>query len=167
MSKRVGDLQVEENMRWQQKEWALSRIGWLLMLGFLLAALVGLFGTGPISLSESTAAGGGLEVTYQKYGRRGAPTELEVTIEPALITQGKFALWVDETYLHQMELENIAPQPESVEAAENHSIYTFAVDEGGPAKVTFNMTVDTIGGTDSTIGIEGGQKVSFSQFFFP
>lgn len=45
-------LEIEEDLRLQHRLWTAERVGWLMVGVLVLAALAGLFGTGPLSLSS-------------------------------------------------------------------------------------------------------------------
>lgn len=46
---RVGDLEIEEDLDHQRRCWKLERASWAVMALVLLAAMAGLFGSGPLS----------------------------------------------------------------------------------------------------------------------
>jgi hypothetical protein len=50
---RAGDLEVEQDLDFQQRTWALERAGWIVMLLIIAAALAGFFGGGPLSPTTS------------------------------------------------------------------------------------------------------------------
>jgi hypothetical protein len=43
---RVGDLELEQDVQYQQRSWAFERIGWIAMSLIAIAALLGLTGSG-------------------------------------------------------------------------------------------------------------------------
>ena len=63
----VGELQIDEDMDFQHKEWIAERWGWRIMALVLLAGLLGLFGQGP--LSDKTVQSGSLLVQYGRFER--------------------------------------------------------------------------------------------------
>lgn len=48
-TERVGDLELGQDLPFQRREWAVQRIAWAAMAAVLTAALLGLFGSGPVS----------------------------------------------------------------------------------------------------------------------
>jgi hypothetical protein len=66
-AKSVNKLPVEDEISLHRKGWIVQRIGWVLMFGFLIAALLGLFGEGPLSSKKLQA--GNVSVQYERFGR--------------------------------------------------------------------------------------------------
>jgi hypothetical protein len=77
MSKLKDREAFESELAFHQREWRLQRIGWGLLALFLLLALGGLFGDGPLSHSRDASAAGSVE--YERFVRDGLATELIVT----------------------------------------------------------------------------------------
>ena len=71
--RRVGDLEVSQDLDHEKKFWLVQRIGWALLFLLWLAGVAGLFGSGP--LSGSTASAPDLRLEYDRFVR-GAPAEL-------------------------------------------------------------------------------------------
>jgi hypothetical protein len=44
---RHGDLEIQEDLPFQRREWLVERVAWGVMALLIVAALLGLFGTGP------------------------------------------------------------------------------------------------------------------------
>jgi hypothetical protein len=47
--KKVGDLEIGEDLKFEKWQWTVERIGWLVMVGFIVAAMLGAFGRGLFS----------------------------------------------------------------------------------------------------------------------
>ncbi|HEV2128712.1 MAG TPA: hypothetical protein VGR22_08850, partial [Thermomicrobiales bacterium] len=75
---RIGDLEVDEDIEFQEREWKVQRVGWALMLVVIVLALVGLFGTGPLSAVEREADDGTLVLEYQRFVRHGGRTTFSI-----------------------------------------------------------------------------------------
>ena len=67
--KRVGDLEINEDLRFQRRMWAVQRVGWIVTALVVLAALAALLGLlGPGLLSTSAKAGsGGASLSVEEY----------------------------------------------------------------------------------------------------
>ena len=74
--KQVEDLQVGEDLAFQERQWKVERIGWALMALIALAGLAGLFGGGPLSAATVGGDNLPLEVMYGRFVRHRTPTEL-------------------------------------------------------------------------------------------
>lgn len=86
--KTIGSLQLHEDLAHERREWKLQRVGWALMALALLAAVLGLFGHGPLSETASASADGALTVRHQRFERYQAPSEYDIGALPALAAGG-------------------------------------------------------------------------------
>ena len=165
-SHRVGDIEVAQDLEFQRHEWVLQRALWVAIAILLLAALAGLFGSGPLSRAEAVTTG--LALDYERLARRHAPHELTVEVGPEATTDGTVALWIDQTYLDGYRVESIMPEPESVETGAQRVVFRFAVgDVDAPAQVVFALEPERVGPNQGRLGLAGGPELAFRQFVFP
>lgn len=66
----------EAGQRTTAIEWRLQQLGWAVMALIVVLALLGVFSTGPLSWSSTTAADGTVEVQYQRFVRNGGDNTL-------------------------------------------------------------------------------------------
>ena len=85
MAKRVESLEVEDLPSFQRKEWRIQRIGWVAWALVLLAGMLGLIGSGPLSSTSSSATDESLTVRYDRFLHYHQPTTFEVTLHPGVI----------------------------------------------------------------------------------
>jgi hypothetical protein len=64
---RSSQLQIDEDLAFQRREWKIQRVGWGAMALVIIAALLGVFGTGP--LSNATLEREGLRLEYERFCR--------------------------------------------------------------------------------------------------
>jgi hypothetical protein len=80
---RAGDLELNQDLRFQRRMWAVQRIGWAVMALVVLAGLLGLFGPGPLSSATAGKEEGPLLVEgYERFVRFRIPTTLQVRLDP-------------------------------------------------------------------------------------
>ena len=82
------DIDLDQDIDFQQRSWKVQRVGWGLMVLFVLAGLSGLLGTGPLSNVTDGDEGGPLWLEYQRFGRLQAP-----------MSSSWLAKWVDDVPL--------------------------------------------------------------------
>lgn len=166
--RRVNDLEVEQDLGFQQRMWAFERAGWIVMLLVISAALAGFFGGGPLSLATARADDGLLTLRYERFGRRGADSVITLEIQPAAVRNGEVAAWVSSDYMDGMKLDQLSPMPDSVEAKGEGFLYTFLARNPKEAlTVTFDFTPSALGLLPGRVSLNGGEILSFRQFFFP
>lgn len=77
---RVQDLDIDQDLKQQQAEWALERVGWVLWTMAISAALAGLLGPGPLSSATAGEEGSPLRVEYRRFDRHEAETLMRVQL---------------------------------------------------------------------------------------
>ncbi len=160
-------LQIQQDLPHQRLEWKIERIGWVVMALVLLLALGGLLGPGPLSRATTSDRDSLLHVQYNRLARYQAPEQLVVRLGSGVAQAGKLRLWLNQEYVHNIELLHIDPEPASVEAGGDRLTYTFEVTGAGQTTVVFHFEPNTFGRTAVAIGVEGGPEVGFSQFNYP
>lgn len=166
--KRVGDLEINEDLHFQRTEWTVERFGWAAIILVVVLAALGLFGHGPISWTTASADDGSIDVSYERFGRRGGSFELVVDSPATVATNGVWELDVSRTYFAAFTVESVTPQPDSVEAVDDAIRYTFL--QGSPdaaLEATFALLPKSLWRRSGDISLVGGEPVHLSHFFFP
>ncbi|MGH7964579.1 MAG: hypothetical protein ACRERD_22680 [Candidatus Binatia bacterium] len=166
--RRVGDLELNQDLDFQHRSWIVQRIGWAVMALVVLAALLGLLGPGPLSSTVVGIRGAPLWGEYDRFAHYQAPTQLRIHLQLGTQREGEARVWLDRNYLDSVQVKNVIPQPDSVEAGPDRLIYTFRVSEPSqPAIVTFYLEPEQIGPLSGRVGLDRGQSLSFRQFIYP
>ncbi|MEJ7810257.1 MAG: hypothetical protein WKG32_07530 [Gemmatimonadaceae bacterium] len=169
---RVGELEIDQDLARERRGWRIERGGWLVMLGAVLAALLGAFGRGPLS---HAAVGGdaGLRLEYERVARARAPTTLRMHVSQATLDGGALhgdtlVVWLDRTYVEHAEVVRMVPAPDRVTASEDRVLYRVGVTPGGRgATVTFDLEPERFGRITGRAGLVGGPSHEFRQFIYP
>jgi hypothetical protein len=165
---RIGDLEIDQDLAFQQRAWTVQRIGWASIALLILAALLGLFGPGPLSNATAGAPGADLWLEYERFERFKAPTTLRVNVGPGAVRDGVVRITLDRAYLDQVQVEQVMPQPESVETGPDRFTYTFKLnDPAQPTAITFHLNPQAIGRLSGRVGLDGEQAIGFDQFVYP
>lgn len=105
--KRVGDLEVAEDLKAQRRNWVFATVGSAVMVMVALAGLLGLFG-GEGVLSRATVGNQNDTLyiqEYERFLRFGKPTTLHVSLDTAAAVQdGQIRLWINREYLKGIQL---------------------------------------------------------------
>jgi hypothetical protein len=164
--RRVGDLEVTQDLRFQRREWAVQRVGWMVMALLALGALLGLFGDGPLARAAADSQDGRVHVEYDRLARRSAATLLRVAYAGP-VRGDSMVVWMDRSYLEANSIEQVVPEPREVVTDGDRVIYVFAVGDGAPpARVTFELSPLAIGGRQGRMGVDDA-AVELRQFVFP
>jgi hypothetical protein len=164
MSVQIQEIEIEDEIAFQKKDWQAQRIGWAIMLLLILLALLGVFGGNGI-LSDVQAETDGLAVHFERFGRYKMSGQLQFDAEGS---GDVVRLWIDSSYLENVEIESISPQPELVESAPDRQIYLFPITQSGePISITFYIKPERPGVLNGKAGIEGGSSLDFTQLIYP
>ena len=162
----VGDIEIDRDLDFQHRQWTVQRAGWLVMLVILLAALIGLFGAGP--LSSATVEAGSLQLQYSRFERRHAPTGLELTVASTAVNQDQVEIWISIDFLQGTEITSIVPEPEEVSETDDRVVYRFSIDDRTRTPtIRFSLEYDEPGVTTGRIGMNDGPELTFWQFVYP
>lgn len=149
------------------KEWRIQEVGWIVLVGVVVAALAGLFGPGPLSWSSVTSADGALMVDYSRFGRDGGPTSLDIQVAPEAAFEGEIDLWLSDELLQSLEVEQITPEPASQLAVDGGVVLVFEVDAGASLEASIAGTVVAAGFSRGAIGLAGSAPLELPQVFYP
>lgn len=155
---------VQEDMPLQVKLWRAERIGWCLFFLVVLVALLGLFGTGPLSKTEAVSSNGELLIQYDRFDRNGASNEMIVKAKAD--EQGKVWLIIGGALLQRFTIEGIQPEPANAEGFGDGMKLELKPDSEGWATAYFALRATGIGPVKTNIR-SGGQSVEVGQFIYP
>jgi hypothetical protein len=157
---RSSQFQIDEDLQFQHREWKIQRVGWGAMALVIMAALLGVFGTGP--LSSATLETEGLRLEHERFCRLQRNTELRFTIggtgDPVLLLIGR-------EYLDRVMIERITPEPGKAEAVNDGVVFHFALQ--GPAAVTFHLRPEKFGLVSGKARLGQAVPITFTQFIYP
>ncbi|HXW04799.1 MAG TPA: hypothetical protein VD833_06185 [Vicinamibacterales bacterium] len=138
MPERHAPLEIDQDLVFQRREWRVQRVGWWALCLFVVAALAGVFGEGPIS--RTRAEGTGLSAEYDRFIRTGRPTRLTASWSPA---GGEASLRLDRAYFDRVRLEQVTPAPLQVEIGASDVRLRFAA--GGARPFTVVVEIEPLG----------------------
>lgn len=165
---RIGDLEIDEDLAFQEREWNAERLGWVGLFVVVAVALLGLFGNGPISWTSATTDDGTLEVSFERFGRRGGSETLTVRADGSAASEGAWQLDIGRDYLGAVRVEVVTPEPDTVETVAGAVRYTFLqAEDGADLEVELSLTPTSLWGASGEIGLAGADAVSVHHFFFP
>lgn len=156
-------IQLDDDDAFQRRMWVVERLGWSAFALIVLAALTGFCGPGPAS--STTRASGALEVRYDRFVRLQSPAAIEITLP---VRGDQVRLQVSRDFLAQMSIEQVIPEPGSVEADTAFHTYVFVPAAGAEQiRVEFLARPGTVGRVRGVVQLEGGERVAFTQFVYP
>jgi hypothetical protein len=158
-------LELEVDRDFQRREWRFQRAGWIVLAACVLAGAAGVFGDGPLAGHSAKSPTGALEVSYDRLARKGAPQVMTVRVRAPV---NPTRLWLSREAATKLDVKRVEPEPDQVEAGSEKLVYDFRSAAGTPELiVTFHVDPKSPSVFEASIGIVGGEAVSFTQVIFP
>jgi len=166
--RRVGYLEINQDLRFQRRFWRIQRVGWGVMVLLALAALLGLLGPGLLSSTTLRTPNASLRIEYDRFARYQAPTQLKVHVASGSEREGVVQVWLNRDYLNEVQVTNVAPQPDSVTAGPDRLVYSFHVSRSDqPTLVIFYLEPEQFGQLSGRVGLGEQEFLNFRQFIYP
>lgn len=165
---RVGSLEIDQDLDFQRRSWIVQRVGWGVIGVALIAAMLGVFGSGPLSYTSVRDPQGPLILRYSRLTRYQAPTTLELQIGHGAARAETVRVWFTTAYLRAVQLQHVTPQPERVEGGGERTTFVFRLSSPGQSAVVFfHFQPEQVGSLAGQVGVESNPPLSFSQFVYP
>jgi hypothetical protein len=122
MTGRGGEMELKQDLAFQRREWTVQRIGWWALTAFVGAAVLGVFGGGPLSRARVGGPGAPLWIEYERFARVGTTTRLYVHLGAG--GEPDDEVRVSRAYFEQIRVEGLIPEPARV-IVEPHDVRLF------------------------------------------
>lgn len=165
---RIGDLELNQDLDLQRKTWTVQRIGWGGMALIVVAALAGVFGSGPLTRTEVTDNPQTFRLLYDRFGRYEGELVLQLVLSPETTTSNRVTVEIDRTYWTGHAVEHITPEPLISSIGIDGFLYTFETNAPStPSVIVFRLRPKSIGAMDGRIRVNNAGPLRFHQFMFP
>ncbi len=151
-------------LRWHRAEMA----GRVLMLLFVLAAVAGLLGNGPLDHQTRYASPGALHVDYEPTVRYGTGTQITFHIGSEHAGADITHLFLSSSFVEPFGLQQISPQPLRSQATHAGMVLSFPLPPGASDVLVRVMAKPGAVGPVSLLARDGnGVKLSWTQWVLP
>ena len=165
---RVGTLDINQDLDFQRRSWTAQRVSWGVMGLILIAAILGVFGSGPLSHTSVRAPQAPISLNYARFTRYLRPTTIAVHIDAEGVQSEHVRIWFTPTYVQRMTLQGITPPAEWVEVGTEQMTFVFRAAQPGQALVvSFHFQSQELGSVTGQVGVEQHPPLSLSQFVYP
>ncbi len=103
---------IDESYRLLTFEYAFRQVGFIVLLGVIVAAIAGLFSSGMVSDKVKTNSAKSLTINYERFGRRETETRMQLVFP--VQTEGKYVLSMTSDTSDVYEPSSIWPQPDTM-----------------------------------------------------
>ena len=122
------ELEIEDDPRFQRREWRLQHLGWWMLSLLIGASVLGVFGSGPLSETRAGEPGTALWLEYDRFVRVGAPNRISVHLGAAPAERPVREVRFDRAYFDSLRINRITPEPQHVEVDGDDARLLFAVE---------------------------------------
>jgi hypothetical protein len=165
---RDDSLELDSDQRFQKREWRFQRVAWVFFALFLLAALGGALGDGPLAKSRARSPQGKIVADYERVCRKHAPSVIGISVNDS---PAPARVWMSRRASMDLGVQRVEPEPDHVEGDHERIVWEFGPRnrDGGPwvTLVTLHLEPDSPGVVDAALGLVGGEEVRFRQFVLP
>jgi hypothetical protein len=165
--RRIGVLEVGEDLAFQRRSWVIQRIGWAIMAVLTAASIGGVFGSGPLNDAQASSAGGDLRVHYDRFPRYDAPARLRIEAARGLAREGIVWISLRREFVDAIKVRQVMPPPQRVEAGFDWVAFAFPIHAGGPITVSVDYEPRRLGALRVRVGVGDASTVDFGQFVYP
>jgi hypothetical protein len=158
------DLEIETHPRFE-KIW--RAVQWVVMLflgAMAIAALAGVFGTGPLARVRQPLTTAGVQLDHPRFARVQSSSQL--IIEPTGVRAGQIRVHLDQPLIEKMGIESASPTPLAAASDPSGTTYLFAVAPGGRGKIVFKAMPTRPGIARGVVRVED-EPVSVTQVIWP
>ena len=138
------NLQLEEDLEQHKKGWVIQKIGWAVLYIGLILAMLGVFGSGPVSYKTQSANGNSIK--YERFLRYEGETEMTFDVADAKDT---ITLQIPQQYMEYVQVQSISPLPLGNQTIDGQT--TFYFRGVGAATIYCNLMPKKPGSVTSTI----------------
>ncbi|RPF26251.1 hypothetical protein [Georgenia muralis] len=160
------DLEIRQHESFQRREWTAQRIGWVALALFVLAGLVGLLGTGPLSWTVTESDGGLVTVEYDRIAHHEADESLTLIFAADAVQDGVITAELTGPWLSGVDVQSISPEPSEQLAVPGGVILELPVERPGEIEMTLTFRAAKYGRLDGEITV-GADTVAVSQLVLP
>lgn len=153
-------MEIDESLELHIKAWKLQPFAWTLIGLFVLAGLMGFFGTGPVS--HAIQKQGGTTIDYERFYRTAMEMKLTITDDggsPETVV--KFPI----SYISSFTVVSVIPEPVETSVSEGEISYVFKT-EGHSHRIVFYLEPQETGKVSGDLSVNEN-KLHLSQIIYP
>jgi hypothetical protein len=161
-------LELDEDLPFQEKQFRVERLGWGMMFAILIAALLGLFGSGPLSRASAASSESGLRVEYSRFARRDAHTRILVHLDPARVADDVLRIRLGGDFVERVIVQSITPAPERWTAERGALVADVPLGTiAGPMPLIVDVAPREFGPMTLELSTGSGRALTIRQFVYP
>ena len=131
----------------------------------VVAGLLGLFGTGPLSSAKTVVPGRPITIDYQRILRRTVRNDISISFAAPPSTS-EFEVELPTSFLQKMDIVSTSPRASAMRTQAHGITYVFDVGDPSGGEITLSTKAKGVGTTASHLLVDGAPVV-LHQFIWP
>lgn len=131
----------------------------------VVAGLLGLFGTGPLSSTETTVSGVPITIKYDRILRRTLQSELTLVVTKP-IADHALETEIPNSFLQDVDIASTSPRSSAMRTETDGVVYVFDIGATHSGHIVFSLKPRTTGFMNSSMQVLGA-NVSLRQLVLP
>ncbi|SAF47039.1 hypothetical protein [Enterobacter kobei] len=157
---------IDESYRLLRFEYAFRQVGFVLLLGIIIAAMAGLFSSGMVSDTSRTNSAKSLTIHYERFGRRETESRMQFTFP--VKTAGHFTLSITSERSDVYEPGSVWPQPDRMYSRGKTLYFVYdTLQKSDRFSVLYFTTPTRAGKWNTVIRVNNEPEITVWQFIYP
>lgn len=159
-------IDLDDDPDFERRDRIVTRVGWISLTAFVLAAFVGLLGPGPLSARSQTSADGALGLEYHAIGHIEADDSMSLLLDGSTVEDGTVTVEVTGSWFAGVDLTTISPAPAAERLVPGGAVLEFDVERPGELEVVLHFRAKDLGRLELTAQ-SGDSSLSVDQVILP
>lgn len=157
---------IDESYRLLTFEYVFRQVGFIVLLGIIVAAIAGLFSSGMVSDTVKTNSAKSLTINYERFGRRETETRMELAFP--VQAEGMYVLSMASESSDAYEPGSVWPQPDSMFSRGKTLFFVYNnLKESDRFSVLLFTTPSRAGKWNTVIRVNSEPEINIWQFVYP
>jgi hypothetical protein len=159
-------LQIASDPRLMRREWRATRLGWALMCAIVVAGLLGLLGSGPVSATSATGDKGLMGVEYRRVLHLETTESMTLVLSPTLVEDGRVTVEMSGPWLDTARVIGAIPEPATQWVVPDGLRWQWTVEELGASTIRIDVRAEQPGLMRGQLSA-GPDSLAFTQLVLP
>lgn len=160
-----NDIDIEEDLNHQKKAWRIRSAGFILIILFVVASALGLFGTGVLSKITEGDEASGFYIETEKFLRAGAPAQMIIHLKDR--SPDTLEIFFNNDFLKNIKIESITPRPVEETNSGGNTLFKFTRKTAGSYLIKIDYTAEEPFLHTVNLSSKDGRTINFTQIIYP
>ena len=159
-------IDLDDDPDFERRDRVVTRVGMTLLTLFVLAAVLGLLGPGPLSSGTTTSDDGAIAIEHNAIGHIEADDSISLLLDGSTVDGDLVTVELTGSWVAGVDLTSISPAPAAQRLVPEGMVLEFDVERPGELEVMLHFRAKDLGRLALTAAT-GDSTVSLTQFVLP